>query len=125
MGQRQLSGKAGRSPWPVAPRRRSGRGLFSALAVSLGVSIAACSSDSATSSAQRPPPQVTVVGHRLRVLGEDSASLAAFEKTKTLYEAASGISVEIVRRDHAGLLTELRDMTAARHDLLVVPSRML
>jgi multiple sugar transport system substrate-binding protein len=125
MRQGQLSGKTGRSPWPVVPRRHRGRGLFNALALSLSVGIVACSSDSATSSAQPTPPRFTVVGHRLRVLGEDSASLAAFEKTKTLYEAASGISVEIARRDHAGLLAELRDMTAAPYDLLVVPSRML
>jgi multiple sugar transport system substrate-binding protein len=60
------------------------------------------------------------------VLGEDSASLAAFEKTKTQYETATGISVEIVRRNHADVIADLHRATAApAYDLLIVPSYLL
>lgn len=51
--------------------------------------------------------------------------MTAFEKTKTAYEAATGVSVEIVRRDHTGVLADLRDVPAPTYDLLIVPSRLL
>ena len=104
----------------------SGKTALHALALSFGLGVAACSTDNEAHSPQPVPPQPTGVVHRLSVLGEASTSLAAFERTKTTYEIAAGISVEIVRRDHAGIIADLQGKTApATYDLLIVPSHMI
>jgi multiple sugar transport system substrate-binding protein len=88
--------------------------------------VAACSTDNDARAPHPLPPRLTAAARRLSVLGEASASLAAFERTKTTYEGAAGISVEIVRRDHAGIIADLHGKTApATYDLLIVPSHML
>jgi multiple sugar transport system substrate-binding protein len=103
--------------------RRSG--LFYAIALCLGLIFVACSTDTGNPVPQPGAPPVSATGRRLIVAGEDSASLAAFEKTKSLY-AAAGLSVDIVRRDPAAIIKDLLEETPRPpYDLLIVPSWML
>jgi multiple sugar transport system substrate-binding protein len=101
------------------------RGCLSVvLALSIALILVACSSQE-PGHPNAAAPEIASVARRLRVLAEDSGSVTAFEKTKKAYEAATGVSVEIVRRDHVGVLTDLRGVPAQTYDLLIVPSRLL
>src|SRR5262245_39607520 len=101
------------------------RGCLSVVkALSIALTLVACSSEKPA-----PPnaaaPEIASVVRRVRVLAEDSGSVNSFEKTKQAYEEATGVSVDIVRRDHAGVLADLRGAPAQTYDLLIVPSRLL
>jgi multiple sugar transport system substrate-binding protein len=106
------------------PRRLVAR----CLALATALTLAACSSDQASRSPEPSASPPAAARRRIRVLAVESPSLAAFEKTKGRFEAAAGISVDILRRDHAGVLKETRELSGgsqATYDLLIVPSRFI
>src|SRR5262245_22933436 len=97
--------------------------------VLLAVALAAVGcSDQARQSTPAAAPQNMVPQRRLRLLGEESASLAAFERVKSLYESSAGTRIDIVRNDHAGVLAAIDGDSAGPEgsfDLLIVPHRMV
>jgi len=117
----------GHAPMIIAcelPRRLVTR----CLALAIALTVAACSSDQAARSPEPNASPPAAARRSIRVLAVESPSLAAFEKTKGRFEAAADISVEIVKRDHAGVLSETRKAPAgsqAAYDLLIVPTRLI
>jgi multiple sugar transport system substrate-binding protein len=104
--------------------RGSGRGFHRALLCLLAyLLLGGCSRQDDSERKGTPTEPIT-----LRVIGEGYPPLLALEQSKEAFERATGIRVEIVKRDHMSLVAEMdREFSSGKvsYDLVVMPHRLL